>query len=141
MKRFKKNMSQAILQDKTAQGIANAILNAQHWFANNLEDLTIKWKQKQQWFFLICVCLLFGGVSIAAIFNAFKQSANSTVFVPKAISDPKSIPYNVSPYLITVEEFTQVQNYKEQHPNLSEDRPGLLDSLTLVEQSYYSQKK
>jgi hypothetical protein len=42
--------------------------------------------------------------------------------------------------LITEQEFEQVQKFKRQHPNLLKERPGLFDSLTLIEQSYYSQK-
>jgi hypothetical protein len=34
-----------------------------------------------------------------------------------------------------------VQEYKRTHPNLIKERPGLFDSLVLIEQSYYSQKK
>jgi hypothetical protein len=140
MKLFKKNISQTNLPDKAATGIANGILKSQRWFAGGLEGLTKKWKQKQQWFFLIGVCLLFGGLSITAIFNSFKQSVNYKVVIPKAISIPKPTQENISPYLITEEEFTQVQKYKQQHPNILKERPGLFDSLTLIEQSYYSQK-
>ncbi|MBI1782256.1 MAG: hypothetical protein HYR66_12970 [Sphingobacteriales bacterium] len=140
MRLFKKNISQTNLPDKAANGIANGILQSQRWFANNLDGLTKKWKQKQQWFFLMGVCLIFGGLSITAIVNSFQQSTNSKVVVPKAISIPKPIPNNVSPYLITEEEFRQVQKYKQQYPNLIKERPGLFDSLTLIEQSYYSQK-
>jgi hypothetical protein len=140
MKFSKKNSSQTSLPDKAATGIANCILKSQHWFANNLEGVTKRWKQKQQWLFLLGVCLLFGGLSIAAIVYSFKQSANSKVVVPKAITTPKSIPDNVNPYLITEEEFEQVQKFKQQHPNLLKERPGLFDSLTLIEHSYYSQK-
>lgn len=140
MKLFKKNIKGTNLPDKAATGIANAILKSQRWFANSLEGLSKKWKQKQQWFFLLSVCLFFGGLSIIVIVNSFKQSVNSKVIIPKAISIPKPIPGNVSPYLITEEEFRQVQKYKQQHPNLLKERSGLFDSLTLIEQSYYSQK-
>ena len=140
MKLFKGNKSQANIPDKAATGIANGILKTQNWFAINLQRVTKNWKQKQQWFFLMGVCLIFGGLSITAIVNSFKQSANLKVVVPKVISIPKSIPDNINPYLITEEEFGQVQKYKQQHPNLLKERPGLFDSLTLIEQSYYSQK-
>jgi len=140
MKFFKKNINQTNIPDKAATGIANGILKSQRWFADNLDDVTKKWKQKQQWCFLFGVCLLFGGLSITAVINSFKQSANSTVIIPKAISTPKNMPGNTNPYMITEKEFEQVQIYKQQHPNLITERPGLFDSLTLIEQSYYSQK-
>jgi hypothetical protein len=140
MKLFKKNVNQTNIPDKAATGIANGILKSQRWFANNLEGLTKRWKQKQQWLFLSAVCILFGGLSIAAVINSFRQSANSKAIMPKAISIPKTIQNNTNPYLITEKEFQQVQTYKQQHPDLIKERPGLFDSLTLIEQSYYSQK-
>jgi hypothetical protein len=141
MKLFQSNKSKSILQDKAASGIANSILKSQRWFASNLERLTKKWKQKQQWIFLYVVCLLFGGLSIAAVVNAFKVSADSKVIIPKSIAVPKNIYQGDNPFLITEKEFQQVQEYKRKHPSLIKERPGLWDSLTLIEQSYYSQKK
>ena len=141
MKLFKTNKSKSILQDKAATGIANKILKSQRWFASNLERLTKKWKQKQQWVFLYLVCLLFGGLSIAAVVNAFKVSANSKTIMPKSIAIPKNIYQGNNPFLITENEFQQVQEYKRKHPKLLKERPGLWDSLALIEQSYYSQKK
>jgi hypothetical protein len=140
MKLFKKNIKQGNIPDKAATGIANGILKSQRWFASNLEGVTKKWKQKQQWFFLLGVCILFGGLSITAIVNSFRQPANSKAIMPKAISIPKTIQNNINPYLVTEKEFQQVQTYKQQHPDLIKGRPGLFDSLTLIEQSYYSQK-
>ena len=141
MKFFRRNINQSIIQDKAATGIANGILKSQRWFASNLETLTKKWKQKQQWIFLYLVCLLFGGLSIIAVVNAFKVSATSKTIIPKSIAVPKNIYLDNNSFLITENEFKQVQEYKKQHPNLLIERPGLWDSLTLIEQSYYSQKK
>ena len=141
MKFFKRDINQSIIQDKAATGIANGILKSQRWFASNLERLTEKWKQKQQWIFLYLVCLLFGGLSIIAVVNAFKVSATSKTIIPKSIAVPKNIYLDNNSFLITENEFKQVQEYKKQHPNLLIERPGLWDSLTLIEQSYYSQKK
>jgi hypothetical protein len=140
MKLFMKNINQTNIPDKAATGIANGILKSQRWFAIYLEGLTKKWKQKQQWIFLSGVCILFGGLSIAALVNSFSQPANSKAIIPKAISIPKTIQNNTNAYLITEKEFQQVQTYKQQHPDLIKERPGLFDSLTLIEQSYYSQK-
>lgn len=141
MKLFKVNKNKTISQDKAATGIANAILKSQRWFADCSERLTKKWKQKQQWIFLYVVCLLFGGLSIAAVVNAFKVSATTKTIMPKSIAVPKNIYNQNNPFLITENEFQKVQEYKRKHPNLLKERPGLWDSLTLIEQSYYSQKK
>ena len=141
MKLFKRKDGQVNIHDKAATGIANGILKSQRWFATNLENLTAKWKQKQQWVFLYTVCLLFGGLSIGAIVNSFKTPANPKALMPKSITVPKNIYKEDIAFLITENEFQKVQEYKRTHPNLIKERPDLFDSLVLIEQSYYSQKK
>jgi hypothetical protein len=54
---------------------------------------------------------------------------------------PKNIYKEGKAFLITESEFQKVQEYKRTHPNLIKERPDLFDSLVLIEQSYYSQKK
>jgi hypothetical protein len=44
-------------------------------------------------------------------------------------------------YRITEYEFLKVQEYKRTHPNFSKERPGLFDSLILIEQSYYTEER
>jgi hypothetical protein len=141
MKLFERKERQVNIPDKAAIVIANGILKSQHWFANTLEGLTGKWKQKQQWFFLYGVCFLFGGLSIAAIVNSFKVPENDNALMPKSISVPKNIYKEGKAFFITENEFQKVQEYKRTHANLIKERPGLFDSLVLIEQSYYSQKK
>ena len=141
MKLLKKKEGQVNISDKAATGIANGILKSQRWFANALESLTHKWKQKQQWIFLYTVCFLFGGLSIAAIVHSFRASENAKALMPKSISVPKNIYKEGKAFLITENEFQKVQEYKRIHPSLIKERPGLFDSLVLIEQSYYSQKK
>ena len=141
MKLFKRKEGRLNIPDKAASGIANGILKSQRWFANTLESLTNRWKQKQQWIFLYAVCFLFGGLSIAAILNSFKTGANSNRLMPKSITVPKNIYKEDKAFLITENEFQKVQEYKRTHPNLINERPGLFDSLILIEQTFYSQKK
>jgi hypothetical protein len=141
MKFFKRNKSQLNLQDKAATGIANGILKTQNWFALNLERVTKNWKRKQQWIFLYLVCIAFGGMSIVAIVNSFKAPDKRKSINPKQISTPKNIYRRDKAFLITEKEFQKVQEYKQTHPNLIKESPGLFDSLTLIEQVYYSQKK
>jgi hypothetical protein len=141
MKLFKRKEGQVNIPDKAATGIANGILKSQRWFANTLESLTNKWKQKQQWIFLYTVCCLFGGLSIAAIVNSFKVPETTKAIMPKSITVPKNIYKEDKAFLITENEFQKVQEYKRTHPNLIKERPSLFDSLILIEQSYYSQKK
>ncbi len=87
------------------------------------------------------ICFAFGGLSIAAIVNSFKLSDKSKVIIPKSISIPKNIYAEDKAFLITENEFQQVQDYKRKHPELINERPGLYDSLSLIEQAYHSQIK
>lgn len=141
MKLFKGNKSQSNIPDKAATGIANGILKTQNWFAINLQRVTKNWKQKQQWIFLYLVCIAFGGMSIVAIVNSFKVSDKVKSIIPKQISIPRNTYKKDKAFLITENEFQKVQEYKQTHPNLIKERPGLFDSLTLIEEVYYSQKK
>lgn len=141
MKLFKRKEGQVNIADKAATGIANGILKSQRWFANTLERLTNKWKQKQQWIFLYSVCFLFGGLSVTAIVNSFKVPENAKALMPKSITVPKNIYKEDKAFIITENEFQKVKEYKRTHPNLLKERPGLFDSLILIEQTYYSQKK
>ena len=138
MKLFKKNTGN-IAGDKAATRIAGAILKCQQWFAATLDRYTNHWKVKQQWVFLYFICGLFGGLSMLAVIYPFKEKENGKAFIPKAISIPKMIP--AQPFRITEKEFAKVQEFKNAHPDLLKEHPGLYDSLKMVEQAYYSQKK
>lgn len=126
------------LSDKAAGGIAKGILRVQEMFATWMGQWSASWGRKQGWVFLVMVCLVFGGLSVVAVVRGFD--------VPKQVSiRPVSIVVPKVPekplLVITEEELRQVQAYKQKYPNLKVDRPGLYDSLTLIERSYYSQKK
>lgn len=141
MKFFNKNIKNTALTDKAAKGIASGILKSQNGFARYMYSLTKNWKQKQQWIFLYVVCLFFGGLSIVAVINSFNTEEKGKAFFPKSISVPKNIQPQNNPFAITEKELLQVKEYKLKYPNLQKERPGLFDSLSLIEQVYYSQKK
>jgi hypothetical protein len=141
MKLLSKNIKNSVITDKAANGIANSILKSQNGFAKYMYSLTRNWQQKQQWIFLYLVCLVFGGLSIVAIVNSFKTKEPDKTIIPKSISIPRNIHQQNNEFVITENEFQQVQEYKRKYPNLQKERPGLFDSLSLIEQVYYSQKK
>ena len=135
---IKEKVSPINMPDKAAGFIADTILRLQHWFANNMKSISQQWKQQQQWIFLIGVCFLFGGLSIASIVNANNDPL--TIMVPERITFPKNTFSGNDVFLITENEFQKVLEYKRNHPNLQQERSALFDSLNLIEQSYYSQK-
>ncbi|MBL0132890.1 MAG: hypothetical protein IPP79_02185 [Chitinophagaceae bacterium] len=141
MKTLNKQINKEVLTEKAANGIAKGILKSQNGFANYMQSLSKNWKGKQQWIFLYLVCLIFGGLSIVAIVNPFRAKDTNSSLIPKPIAVPKSIHQQRNGFAITENEFQQVQEYKAKHPNLQQERPGLFDSLSLIEEVYYSQKK
>lgn len=141
MKFFKRDKNGINISDKAATDIAKGILKSQCCFAIRLQNLTRNWKQRQQWIFLYFICLLFGGMSIIAIMKPFKTLETSKTIIPKSITVPQNIYKGGREFLITEIEFRKVKEYKSTHPNLLKERPGLYDSLTLIEQSYYLQRK
>ena len=141
MKLFKKDIKRNDLTDKAANGIANGILKSQNGFAKSMSSVTKNWKRKQQWIFLYVVCLFFGGLSILAVVNSLKTREPNKAIILKSISVPKNIHQQSNVFVITESEFHQIQECKRKYPNLQKERPGLFDSLSLVEQIYYSQKK
>lgn len=141
MKRLNIDDKRHELSDKAAKGIANGIIKSQNAFAKYMYSITKNWNQKQQWIFLYLVCLCFGGLSIWALSNSFLNKQSNKVIIPKSISVPKNIHQQSNVFMITEKEFQKVQEYKRTFPNLEKEKPGLFDSLTLVEQTYYSQKK
>jgi hypothetical protein len=141
MKTMNRQINKEALTDKAANGIAKGILKTQSGFEKYMRSLSKNWKGKQQWIFLYSVCLVFGGLSIIAIVNPFRVKNTNSRIIPKSIAVPKSIDQHRNGFAITENEFKQVQEYKAKHPNLQKERPGLFDSLSLIEEVYYSQKK
>lgn len=141
MKRFTNSREQNSKLDKVATKIAATILKQQGLFANRLKSLTKSWRQKQQWVFLCGVCLALGGLSLVAMVNSFNKKQLTNQIIPKSINLPKRIYKDVNPLIITDKEFEQVQEYKRSHWDHVKEMPGLFDSLQLIEEQYFSQKK
>ena len=141
MKIMNRQINKEALTDKTANGIAKGILKTQSGFEKYMRSLSKNWRNKQQWIFLYLVCLVFGGLSIVAIVNPFRAKETNSSLIPKSIAVPKSIHQQRNGFAITENEFQQVKEYKAKHPNLQKERPGLFDSLSMIEEVYYSQKK
>ncbi len=138
---FTRYKDQLNIPDKAATGIANGILKCQRWFATSLQGWTKSWKEKQQWIFLFLICLVFSTMSTLTIVRPFKKSTTAYIIIPKSIRFPKNLYNEDKAFLITRKEFQQVQEYKNLHPDLMKEKPGLYDSLNVIEQAYYSQQK
>lgn len=143
MKLFQKNTNSngASVTDTAAKGIANGILKLQNLFASYIGKWANNWQRKQQWVFLYLTSLVFGGLSILAIVQPFKSAVTSVDIKPQNIIVPKANSQVQQPLTITEKELQAVKAYQQKHPDLIKERPGLYDSLNLIEQQYYSQQK
>ena len=141
MKIFKQHKDLSALPDKAAGRIACLILKVQSGFAAWMSKLSGDWTRKQQWVFLVCTCTVFIVLSIVAVVKPFASPTARSAAGPAPIAIPKPLPKEIPRYAITETEFRRVQQYKQRHPQLQQERPGLFDSLTLIEQLYYSQQK
>ena len=93
-------------------------------------------------------CLLFAGMSVAAIVQAFSAKAKPG---PEAVHMPRIIPEKETPALpfISKQEYDRIEQFKNhvrQLPKACFDsfmhaRPKLLDSITVIENYYLSQNK
>ena len=133
MRQFKKG--------KAAERIAGSILKVQERFAKVLGKLSSSWKIKQQWIFLCCVCVVFGGFSVLAVVGSFSKKGHAPLSRPGAIKAPAPLPDETNLVKITDSEFKQIERFKDTLDKFSKDRPGLMDSIEQVEKLYYSQKK
>ena len=135
------------IADKAAGRIAKGILKIQSRFASTLSKLSASWKTRQQWIFLYMVCLVFGGLSVVAVIQPFNKKASNVLSKPSAIRTPRMLPdENRNSVTITEDEFRKVHAFKESLDSVTKKKllarhPGLMDSLEMVEQLYYSQKK
>jgi hypothetical protein len=127
--------------DKVANTIATGILKVQNQFAKALQGITRTWKQKHQWVFLYSICIVFGTLSMLAIIQPFNTADTGKIIIIKSIIIPKSLYKKNREFLITKKELQAVQEYKAKHHDLLKMKPSLSDSLTLIEESYYSQQK
>ncbi len=141
MRFFKTKREKTTQGDRAAKSIATGILEIQNRFAEMLKRMTKKWRQKHQWIFLYSVCVVFGTLSILAIIQPFKADDAAKIIFIKSIMVPKSLYKENREFLITKKELQQVREYKAKHPDLMKTRTGLYDSLSLIEESYYSQQK
>ena len=136
------NKKTAKLSEKAAAGIANSIIRSQYWFAAKMKSLTKKWEQKERWGFLYLVCLFFGGASIIAVVNPFRAEGTGNFIISDTISTTQRIiSRQKKGFRITKDELQKVKRYRSDHPNLPGEKPGLSDSLNLIEQIYYTQQK
>ena len=145
-------------QDRVAKGIAGFLLSVQNGFASFMNRAVNNLNRRSKQVCLAVFCLMFGGFSMYALFGAFRDSGNArsvihsgAVAVPKYY-DQTDAEFKESPVsekdIMRINRFKRYMNSlsqsdkgKPQFDSLLKARPGLIDSIKLIEEIYYSQSK
>lgn len=127
------------IQEKAAGKVAGVILKMQRSFASLMHKISASWKNQHKVIFLTLVSTLFIYFSIDAIRKPFQLKGNAKK--TGVMVTPKMIPVEDMP-TVTNEEFRKIQELKKNlDSNIIRRRPGLMDSIALVEGLFYSQQK
>ncbi len=124
--------------NKVAEKIAGGILKFQDAFSNRMNRL------KSLKLILICFCVLSGGLSIYFLVDAIASKPKPKIRIdrirtPQPIYEPSEEMYDEK---IPVEIYHQIQDYKRYTDSTGEViRPGLADSMRILEEMYLQQQK
>jgi len=151
-KRRKKDKSP--VAEKAAGKIATGIILLQEGFSRTMLRITKDWGKKQQRIFLYLVCFAFATLSIYCIVEPFFTDKPAVSIKPRSITATSPAWSGNKEALITEQEIQKVHELREkleematsdegkkQLDTLYRQHPGLLDSLSVIERNYYSQKK
>lgn len=142
-------------KDKLAKGIAGFILTMQTGFARKMSRLTRKMPTSSMKVALVFFCMLGTGSSLYFIVKAVQKSAPGLIRIER-ISVPKyynNTDESARPDVIVTkrehEEMQAFQRYmdslhknntgKAMYDSIMMNRPGLLDSVNMLEEIYQSQ--
>ncbi|MFH7017394.1 hypothetical protein [Flavobacterium sp. FlaQc-47] len=156
---FKRN-NNAITGAKNSiwEKFEQANLRLQHKCAQWLERKTAHFS-RLNWIVVLFTFILFtGGCSIYLIVNSFSNNKSRNITIAPIIKPTNDIPLKEKPLelnaIISKTEFEKITSFrkymdslgrsptgKKTHDSIVLNRPGLLDSLTIVENYYYSHLK
>lgn len=146
------------VQDRVAKGIAGFLLAIQNRFACFMSAMVNKLTIQSKQACLVVFCLVFGGFSIYAFVGAFRDSESSAkrlkpdqVAVPKYYDRTES---EINEPSVSERDIIRINRFKKYMDSLKKTasgrpvydsilktRPGLMDSIQVIEQLYYSQSK
>lgn len=160
---FKKKNNEAddnkkTISDKVADKIAGAGIKIQKAFANKMNKLFEKMSGKRIKIVLIFFCVTAGGYSLYLLANSiFKKENKQQVFKIEQVDVPKHFDKTGDETImpeaaIDEQTYNQIQDFKKymdsiqihskkEYDSILINRPGLLDSIQMLEQIYLSQKQ
>ncbi|MBC6489603.1 hypothetical protein ACFSQD_04680 [Flavihumibacter stibioxidans] len=146
------------ISDKVAGKIAGVGIKAQRLFAERMNKLFMKTDYKRLKLILIFFCVSAGGYSIYLIANSvFSPERNQKAFEIQQMDIPKHFNKTGDETVMpeaTIDEQTylQIQDFRKhmdslklnrttEYDSILQARPGLMDSVQVLEQIYLSQKQ
>lgn len=157
-KKKQKAVIENTAQDKMAKNVVEKLFRLQQrwaaFMARHTERLSVKWKVIVLFFF----CLCFGGLSILFIARSLVNN-NAVSFHVTQVKTPQHIgkagdEKTKAISIVTKEEFEKIKRFrkymdslvrspsgKKSYDSILINRPGLMDSIILIENIYQSQTK
>ena len=145
------------VQDRVAKAIAGILLSIQSRFSRFMNERTKKLNLRTQKLFLVLFCLIFGGFSLYAFVDVFRNSEMSTGSLkPDQVSMPKYYPeqsqskhpfvsemdmIRISRFKLYMDNLSNSIKGKHVYDSILQVRPGLMDSIQVIEELYYSPSK
>ena len=145
------------VQDKVAKGIAGFLLSVQNRFASFMSGRINSLSNRSKHIALAIFCLMFGGFSIYAFVGAFRDRNVGKTIKPDQVAVPKyydRTDAEVAEPSVSERDIMRINRFKKYIDSLSKSptgrqvydsilkaRPGLMDSIKVIEQIYYSQSK
>jgi hypothetical protein len=131
-------------KDKLAGTIAGFLIKVQTKCSDFMNDKLSRVPVKKMKAFLILFCLFWGGLSGYYLFTAIFNKKQAPIKV-ESINVPRHINTTVDEQIegrVDKETFDKIESYKKYMDSTHElIRPGLLDSINILEQIYLSQQK
>ena len=149
--------NKSTISDKVAGKIAGAGIKMQKLFAEKMNNTFMKVEIKRLKGLLVLFCLCAGGYSIYLIADSIispdkKQNGFKIkqMDVPKHLDKTGDESLNPDAY-VDEETFQRIQNFKgymdslkrnksSEHDSILQARPGLMDSVQMLEEIYHQQK-
>jgi hypothetical protein len=157
-KRIEEVPGNGTLSDKVAGKIAYAGIKMQNQFAKKMNNLFMKIDFTRLKLILVLFCLCAGGYSIYLVANSIiSADKKQNSFEVQQMDIPKHF-NKTGDELITPDAFVDEQTYQQieqfkqymdslknhqvdQYDSILQARPGLMDSVQMLEQIYLSQKQ
>ena len=161
LKRKKKDLQpeeKTKMSDKVAGKIAGIGIKAQQLFAERMNKLFMKTDFKRLKLILLFFCVSAGGYSVYLVaYSVFSPEKKKNVFEIQQIDIPKHFDKTgdeapTPDAMVDEQTYLQIKDFKKymdslklkktnEYDSILQARPGLMDSVQLLEQIYLSQKQ